>query len=464
MMDLFWMIFEFVVNLFQSAIVLQTIRAILKDKRTGKKANLAYILFVAVLFLELSFVNFMVPFEGIGIIISILIIYIYSLLNLKGTFMQKMFWSIFVMLLIMGITTVVLSIEGCIIGKGYLDLVIQKDLYRFVGVVVIQIVLFYLTRFMIKRTKKDSTYSLKWNEWFVLLIIPVISIFTMSFVSLIIINIEEQLSPMQHIFSILSILGILMTNSLVYVLYVNMQKDHAKQLEYSILQQAFKSQEKSVEETKILYQSVRSIRHDLKQHFQVALTMLHSGKINEAVDYMEKYNDTVLDGISNKVFCDNDVVNYIINSKSKICSDRHIKIYIYIANEIPEFSDLDLCVLLGNALDNAIEGVSGDGNNEIYLEFRNVDNFFMISVKNTIINSVLEYNPNLISTKNEKELHGLGILSMKEVVQKYNGSIEFYESDNKFCCDMLLDIPDNMQFTPKMYIIGQIIDKNKKRE
>lgn len=449
MMDLFCMIFELVVNLFQSAIVLQTIRAILKDKRTGKKANLAYILFVAVLFLELSFVNFMVPFEGTGIIISILIIYIYSLLNLKGTFMQKMFWSIFVMLLIMGITTVVLSIEGCIIGKGYLDLVIQKDLYRFVGVVVIQIVLFYLTRFMIKRTKKDSTYSLKWNEWFVLLIIPVISIFTMSFVSLIIINIEEQLSPMQHIFSILSILGILMTNSLVYVLYVNMQKDHAKQLEYSILQQAFKSQEKSVEETKILYQSVRSIRHDLKQHFQVALTMLHSGKINEAVDYMEKYNDTVLDGISNKVFCDNDVVNYIINSKSKICSDRHIKIYIYIANEIPEFSDLDLCVLLGNALDNAIEGVSGDGNNEIYLELRNVDNFFMISVKNTITNSVLEYNPNLISTKNEKEVHGLGILSMKEVVQKYNGSIEFYESDNKFCCDMLLDIPDNMQFESK---------------
>lgn len=449
MMDLFWMIFELVVNLFQSAIVLQTIRAILKDKRTGKKANLAYILFVAILFLELSFVNFIVPFEGIGIIISILIIYIYSLINLKGTFMQKMFWSIFVMLLIMGITIVVLSIEGCIIGKGYLNLVIQKDLYRFVGVVVIQIVLFYLTRFMIKRTKKDSTYSLKWNEWFVLLIIPVISIFTMSFVSLIIINIEDQLLPMQHIFSILSILGILMTNSLVYVLYVNMQKDHAKQLEYSILQQAFKSQEKSVEETKILYQSVRSIRHDLKQHFQVALTMLHSGKINEAVDYMEKYNDTVLDGISNKVFCDNDVVNYIINSKSKICSDRHIKIYIYIANEIPEFSDLDLCVLLGNALDNAIEGVSGEGSNEIYLELRNVDNFFMISVKNTIINSVLEDNPNLISTKNEKEVHGLGILSMKEVVQKYNGSIEFYESDNKFCCDMLLDIPDNMQFESK---------------
>lgn len=50
MMDLFWMIFEFVVNLFQSAIVLQTIRAILKDKRTGKKANLAYIICSNIIF------------------------------------------------------------------------------------------------------------------------------------------------------------------------------------------------------------------------------------------------------------------------------------------------------------------------------------------------------------------------------------------------------------------------------
>ena len=143
------------------------------------------------------------------------------------------------------------------------------------------------------------------------------------------------------------------------------------------------------------------------------------------------------------------ILNILYNKYINIILLLKIKIYIYIANEIPEFSDLDLCVLLGNALDNAIEGVSGDGNNEIYLELRNVDNFFMISVKNTITNSVLEYNPNLISTKNEKEVHGLGILSMKEVVQKYNGSIEFYENDNKFCCDMLLDIPDNMQFESK---------------
>jgi sensor histidine kinase regulating citrate/malate metabolism len=227
---------------------------------------------------------------------------------------------------------------------------------------------------------------------------------------------------------------------------MKMQKDHEKQLEYKIMQQVLKEQEKSVEETKLLYQSIRRIRHDLKQHFEVALTMLHYGKVAEATQYLETYNNTVLEGISNRVFCNNDVVNYVINSKCRICKERGIKTYLYITNDIPAFSDLDMCVLLGNALDNAIEGIAPTGNREIHLELRIIENFFMISIKNTISRSVLENNPKLISTKMENEQHGLGILSMKEVIKKYNGSIEFYESDHQFCCDILLDVPDNMQF------------------
>lgn len=448
MKEFLWNTFELSVNLFQSAMVLQTIRMILGDKKNNKKSNFLYFIFLTLLFLELSFANLIVPFEGLGIVISILIIYIYSIISLRGACIQKLFWAIFIMLLIMGVTAVVFNVEGYLIGKTYLDLVAQKNLHRFVGVIVIQIVLFYLTRFIIQRMKKDSNYSLKWNEWFVLLIIPVISIFTMSFVALISINAEHEMSRIQQIFSIMSVLGILITNFLVYALYIKLQRDHERQLEYEILQQVLKSQEKSVEETKMLYQSIRHIRHDLKQHFEVALTMLHSEKYSEAVEYLEKYNDMVLDGISNKVFCNNDVVNYILNSKTKICNDQGIKTYIFIANDVPKISDLDICVLLGNALDNAIEGISSIGKKEIHVELRVNANFFMISVRNSIYNSILENNPKLLSTKNEKEQHGLGILSMKEVVKKYNGSIEFTEQDKQFCCDILLDIPESMQFKP----------------
>lgn len=441
------MIFELAVNLFQSAMVLQTIRMILGDKYGRAKSNVLYLFFSLLLFLELSFINIIVPFEGIAIVISIIIIYIYAILSLQGSFIQKLFWAIFIMLLIMGMTAVIFNLEGYIIGKTYLQLVSKKDSDRFLGVIIIQIVLFYLTRFIIKGMKTEHNYVLKWNEWIVLLIIPVVSIFTMSFVSLISINAEHEMSRMQHIFSIMSVLGILTTNFLVYVLYVKLQKDHEKELEYEILQQVLKGQEKSVEETKMLYQSVRHLRHDLKQHFGVVLMMLQEKKYTEAIQYMEAYNNTVIIGFSNKVFCDNDVVNYIVNSKCGICSNKGIKTYIYIANEIPKLSDLDLCVLVGNAFDNAIEGIPSHGQKKIYLEMRTInDNFFIISIKNTISDSVLEHNPRLTSNKKEKGQHGLGILSMKEIVKRYNGSIKFSEKENKFCCDILLDIPENLQF------------------
>lgn len=346
----------------------------------------------------------------------------------------------------MGITAVVFNLEGFIIGQTYKSLVSQKNSNRFWGVVVIQLVWFYLTRFIIRKVQKKNTYFLKWNEWFVLLIIPIISIFTMTFVALISINAEHEMSRIQEIFSVMSSIGILATNFLVYGLYVKMQKEHEKQIEYEILQQRMKNQENNVKETKLLYQSIRKIRHDLKQHFGVVLMMLHEEKYKEAMNYLEKYNDTVICGISNKVFCNNDVINYIINSKCRICGNKGIETYIYVSNEVPNLSDLDLCVLLGNALDNAIEGVPENGKKEIYLELRSHDNFFMISVKNSIKESVLEKNPNLNSTKNENSQHGLGIMSMRETAEKYNGSLNFSEENNMFCCDILLDIPEELQF------------------
>jgi len=446
MKEIYWTMFELTVNLFQSALVLQTLRMLLGDKKIKLKPELCYFAFTFILFLELVFINSIVPFEGLGIIISIGIIYTYALSCLRGSGVQKLFWSIFIMLLIMGITAVVFNLEGYIVGKTYLNLASQKSSDRFLGVVVIQIVLFYLTRLIIRKVRKKNIYSLKWNEWFVLLIIQIISIFTMTFVALISINAEHEISRIQQMFSVMSIIGILGTNFWVYGLYIKIQREHKKQLEYEMLQQRIKNQEKSLKETKLLYQSIRKIRHDLKQHFGIVLMMLQEEKYKEAMQYLETYNDTVICSVSNKVFCNNDVINYIINSKCRICGDKGIETYIYVSNEVPNLSDLDLCVLLGNALDNAIEGVPEKGKKEIYIELRTDDNFFMISVRNSIRESVLEKNPNLNSTKNKKEQHGLGIISMREVTEKYNGSINFREENNIFFCDILLDIPEELQF------------------
>lgn len=143
------------------------------------------------------------------------------------------------------------------------------------------------------------------------------------------------------------------------------------------------------------------------------------------------------------MFCNNEVINYLINNKCEQCRKKGIEPYIFISSNIPDISELDLCILLGNALDNAIESNYGNGKKELYLEIRTTNNFLMIAVKNTISNSILENNPQLETTKEDKNQHGMGIMSMKEIAKKYNGSISFTEENGLFCCNILLDILEN---------------------
>ncbi len=61
-----------------------------------------------------------------------------------------------------------------------------------------------------------------------------------------------------------------------------------------------------------------------------------------------------------------------------------------------------------------------------------------ILVSNSIETSVLTDNENLETSKKDKELHGIGIKTIKEIVKKYDGMIQFYEEEKEFCCHILL--------------------------
>ena len=96
-------------------------------------------------------------------------------------------------------------------------------------------------------------------------------------------------------------------------------------------------------------------------------------------------------------------------------------------------------------MDNGIENNYGIEKKELYLEIRIVNNFLLIAVKNTVSSSVLKNNRQLKTTKEDKDQHGMGILSMKEITKKYNGSISFTEEKGLFCCNILLDISESAE-------------------
>ena len=66
------------------------------------------------------------------------------------------------------------------------------------------------------------------------------------------------------------------------------------------------------------------------------------------------------------------------------------------------------------------------------------ENSYSIDLKNTIDISVLESNPQLLTTKKNRNEHGYGINIIKEIASKYDGYCDFYEESGMFCCRIVM--------------------------
>ncbi len=94
-----------------------------------------------------------------------------------------------------------------------------------------------------------------------------------------------------------------------------------------------------------------------------------------------------------------------------------------------------MSILLSNLLDNAIAGCS-ISEPSIELTISRKKSLTYIAVCNSIDSSVLENNPELVTNKADSSDHGFGIKSIKNIVKKYEGSVDFKEDNLKFIAEI----------------------------
>ncbi len=220
--------------------------------------------------------------------------------------------------------------------------------------------------------------------------------------------------------------------------YRRLRKDRKLQKTMDILWDAMKHQEDE-KEAERLNNETKCMRHDMKNQMNVLQILLVQGAYEKAQEYLAQYYGKLQAVEEESCYCKNEMINLLIKNSKGICQRLGITFYAVICNEIPKDCNIDLCVLLGNALDNAVEGCGGE-KPQIYLDIRRKENFLLIDVRNTIQASVLENNPALKTTKKDHTMHGMGIASMRNLAEKYCGTIEFGEEDGFFVCSILLDL------------------------
>ena len=144
--------------------------------------------------------------------------------------------------------------------------------------------------------------------------------------------------------------------------------------------------------------------------------------------------DENIKAIKSTVYTDNKFIDSLLNYKIGMAIDKNIKIETIIDKNISVISDVDLCCIIGNLLDNAIEACEKENIEDkiIILHMAVKNSCLLICVKNSIAESVITKNPNFITTKRNNEMHGIGLKSIKSIVEKYSGSFKISEQEEKF--------------------------------
>lgn len=224
--------------------------------------------------------------------------------------------------------------------------------------------------------------------------------------------------------------------------YIAENLDMEKKL--SDMQYEYEKQKEMAAEVQKIQGQIRALKHDMKNHTLVILSYLEEEKPTEAKQYAGEILDK-LNKMYTYVNVGNSLLNYILNNKLSKAKEQGCELKAEIENLAFSYMDsVDFSALLNNVLDNAIEGALLSKEKKLEVQISAQKGFDIITVKNSIDCSVLETNPQFLSTKVEAETvsaqseHGLGMKQIKTIVEKYNGTLDIYEKKNMFIVSIML--------------------------
>lgn len=175
--------------------------------------------------------------------------------------------------------------------------------------------------------------------------------------------------------------------------------------------------------------------HDFHNHIGVLRQLLAHDKTEEAVQYLDALQAPVRE-LADTVWTGEKTVDYLINSKAIAAEEQGITYQVQA--EFPRHTNLrsaDLCAILGNLLDNALEAARQIPDSEqrfIGLTIRRINQMLIIKVENTFFTPPEQQDGALKTSKAEAGLHGWGLKSAQTAAEKYDGMVQTYYTGNIF--------------------------------
>lgn len=432
MRTVLWTIFELAINLFQGFMYMYLIFGVLEYKKTKIPRIVPYTIGSFSIFALMTFFNYTVYFEGIGALGYSLITLCIEIVYFKGSFLKKIVVSIIPTTCMIIIASFINNLISYFFKQDLLYLITQKSIYRLLMVILNNLLLFIIISVVRNFFKKDDVRLSK-LEWLLFLCVFFISIVILMLLHFAIFDDMNQESIL-YIFT--SIVLIALINLIIFFLLEQLSRKHRIMTENSLLRQEHSFQSKLTQQVREQYDNIKKTRHDFKNILTIIQTLNQENNREKIDEYISQYIKQQIHSVR-IINTDNDYLDAIINVKIALASNFDIDVNTNIFSNLNITDSFDLCKIIGNMFDNAIEACKKcDDNRTIYFEISRDEASISVLLKNSIEHSVLSDNPNLITDKGDSANHGFGTKIIKDLAEKHGGFADFYEEGSLFCCNV----------------------------
>lgn len=222
---------------------------------------------------------------------------------------------------------------------------------------------------------------------------------------------------------------LMIVNFIVFFLYDQLLKMFNEKHNAELINQINAEYKNQLE---IMYQSqnrIRFLKHDIRNHIYKMQALLAENKLKELEEYFSETQEYIKVK-SLYVSSGNSDIDSLLNYKLYQAENMGTKFETEL--KLPEqinINSFDLNIVIGNLLDNAIEALSKTEDKKLKIIIKYSRGVINIKISNTFDGVVLN---NLLTRKKSKENHGLGILSIQTVLDKYNGLLKTIYDDKWF--------------------------------
>lgn len=231
---------------------------------------------------------------------------------------------------------------------------------------------------------------------------------------------------------------------LTYYMFYTVSKEYEQNLEFMALRHKEELDGEMLQFSRESYEEMHQIRHEVKNHIAYIRALSECGEHEKLKEYLN-----VVSGETEELFhfveCGNDVINAVMNHAIKQARANAVEVefQIVVPPELP-YRETDLCSLLSNLMDNAIEASvrSGVERPTVCVNIRPQQDYLFLRVTNPAAGEAAG-QPALRTTKADKRLHGYGTKIIRRVAEQYEGSAKFQVQDGRFIVDVMLSLEED---------------------